>query len=255
MRILISPAKSLDFTPQTIISKHTEAAYLGDSAFLIEQLRQLSASQIADLMDISPNLSELNYQRYKDWKLPFSTKNAKQAILAFNGDVYDGLAAKTFEKQDFTFAQTHLRILSGLYGLLKPLDLIQPYRLEMGTSLQTSKGKDLYEFWGHRITEALNTDFENEKNPVLINLASNEYFKVIRAKELKARILNISFKEYKNGEYKIVSFFAKKARGLMAAYIIRNRIKDIEKIKAFDSEGYGYHARLSKENEWIFVRG
>lgn len=254
MLIVISPAKTLDFETPSTTKKTTEPDFLDQSAALIKTLRQLSPADISGLMGISDKLGLLNFDRYRDWQRPFTADNAKQAILAFKGDVYTGLEAETFTAGDFTFAQKHLRILSGLYGLLRPLDLIQPYRLEMGTRLATDRGANLYEFWGDTITRAINEQLPSRGERVLVNLASNEYFKAVKPKVLEAQVITPVFKDWKNGQYKIISFFAKKARGMMSAYIIKNRLTDAEQIKCFDTAGYGYQPDLSNEREWVFTR-
>ncbi len=254
MLMLISPAKKLDVETPPVIKKSTQATMLDDAELLIDELRKLAPQDVSALMGISDKLGLLNYQRYQDWQQPFSGDNAKQALLSFKGDVYVGLDAESFSSQDFSFAQKHLRILSGLYGLLRPLDLMQAYRLEMGTRFQNSRGKDLYQFWGSKITDEINSQLKNNKSDHLVNLASNEYFKSVKPKELKSEIITPIFKDCKNGQYKIISFYAKKARGLMANYIIKNKITQAEDIKAFDLEGYEYSEALSKGNDWIFTR-
>jgi cytoplasmic iron level regulating protein YaaA (DUF328/UPF0246 family) len=254
MLLVISPAKTLDFETRPTIKKHSQPAFLEQSAQLIEQLRELNPDRISALMDISANLGELNHHRFMNWSLPFRKSNAKQALLAFRGDVYVGLNADSFNDEDFAFAQKHLRILSGLYGLLKPLDLIQPYRLEMGTAFSNRGGKNLYEFWGDTLTQALNADLRRNKARVLVNLASGEYFKAVHPKLLAAEVITPIFKERKGDAYKIVSFFAKKARGLMSAYIIRERLTDVEAIKRFTLAGYRYNAGQSDARNWIFTR-
>jgi len=205
-------------------------------------------------MKVSTKIADLNFDRYEAWKKPFTPKNAKQAILAFKGDVYTGLDAESFKADDFKFAQNHLRVLSGLYGLLRPLDLMQPYRLEMGTKLDTEEGKNLYEFWGSDITQGLNKQLKKIKSDTLINLASNEYFKSVKSKELNATIITPAFKEYKNGEYKMIGIYAKKARGLLSRYIIKNMLSDPEDFKSFNEEGYRFNKTLSKGNNWVFTR-
>ena len=254
MLMVISPAKTLDFSPRDY-SDFTIPAKLDQSQELVEQLRELSSADIGTLMKISPKLSDLNYQRFQDFELPFSTDNAKPALLAFKGDVYKGIDTATYEPEDLNFAQKHLRILSGLYGILRPLDLMQPYRLEMGTKFKNSKGKNLYEFWGSQIAELVDEALEGQSENVLVNLASNEYFKAIDKKQLQAKLLNIAFKEHKNGSYKVVAIHAKRARGLMVDYVVRNRIETTEALKGFDSEGYTYREDLSSESEWVFARG
>ena len=254
MLVVISPAKSLDYETPVKIRKFTQADFLEDSAQLISQLKNLSPAQVSSLMSISPNLGELNQSRFNSWHMPFTKDNARQALFAFKGDVYIGLDAYALSSADISFAQNHLRILSGLYGLLRPLDLIQPYRLEMGTSLKNSKRSSLYQFWGNKITDSLNHEFAADKNPVLVNLASNEYFKSVRTQRLHAQIISPVFKDYSNGQYKIVSFFAKKARGLMSAYIIKNRLKKAEDLLGFDIDGYRYSEKDSKTDAPMFLR-
>ncbi|MDM3870426.1 peroxide stress protein YaaA [Porticoccus sp. W117] len=254
MHIIISPAKTLDFETPSKANKHSQTEFLARSAKLIGELRQLAPQDISALMKVSDKIGQLNYDRFQSWKRPFTEKNAKQALLAFKGDVYTGLDAESFTQHDFNWAQKHLRILSGLYGLLKPLDLIQPYRLEMGTKFANQGGKNLYEFWGDALTDALNQELASEKKPVLINLASNEYFKAVNTKSLNAEIITPAFKDFKNGQYKMISFYAKKARGLMSAYIIKNRLKNPEEIKGFDTAGYYYSPEQSKGNTWVFLR-
>lgn len=254
MIIVISPAKTLDFETPAITQEHTQPDFLDDSAQLITELRKLEPDQIGQLMSISSKLALLNSNRYYAWKCPFNTDNAKQAVLAFKGDVYTGLDADTMSAAELAFSQSHLRILSGLYGVLRPLDLIQPYRLEMGTQFKNSRGNNLYEFWGEKITQALNQDLEKQATDILINLASNEYFQSIQTHKLNARIITPVFKDEKNGVYKIISFFAKKARGLMSRYIIQNRLSNPEDIKHFDVAGYQFSEEASDKDEWIFTR-
>lgn len=254
MLMVISPAKTLDFETAATTSEYSIPDFLDDSALLIEQLRTLSPPQVSELMGISDKLGDLNFGRYLNWQRNFTPDNAKPALLAFKGDVYTGLDAEGLSKADLKWAQQHLRILSGLYGLLRPLDLMQPYRLEMGTKLANGRGKNLYDFWGNKITDTLNQLQAKETLPILINLASNEYFKSVQEKKLEAEIITPVFKDWKGDKYKIISFYAKKARGLMAAYIIRNRIDDVEQIKGFDSEGYVYNPAMSSASEWVFTR-
>ena len=253
MLIVISPAKTLDFDTPPATLEYSQPEYLDQSVLLIEQLSQYSTREIAALMKLSDKLAELNLARYQAWQSPFSLDNAKQAVLAFKGDVYTGLDADSLDERSFEFAQQHLRILSGLYGLLRPLDLIQPYRLEMGTKIQNSRGKDLYQFWGSQLRKALEAE-SAFTDGILINLASNEYFKALEAKKLKARIITPVFKDWKNDQYKMISFYAKKARGLLSRYIIDHNIDEPEQIKSFESEGYRYNADMSKENDWVFIR-
>jgi len=254
MLIVISPAKTLDYETPATTDLHTTPEFLDRSEALIKDLRKLSPPQVSELMGISTKLGDLNFGRYLDWSLPFTPANAKQAVLAFKGDVYTGLQAQTLTKKELKWAQDHLRILSGLYGLLRPLDLMQPYRLEMGTRFGVGKAANLYEFWGDRITESLNEILAKQRKPVLINLASEEYFKSVRPQKLTADIITPVFKDMKGGKYKIISFYAKKARGMMAGYIIRNQLKDVEDIKQFDSAGYRYNAAMSSAREWVFIR-
>lgn len=254
MLLVISPAKNLDYDTPAITEHYTQPQHLAHSKQLIEQLRSYSVQDIAELMKLSDKLSALNVARYESWSESFTQDNAKQAMLAFNGDVYSGLNAADFDDDDLAFTQQHLRILSGLYGVLKPLDLMQPYRLEMGTKLNNSRGKDLYAFWGDIITEDLNQTLAEQPTPVLINLASNEYFKAVKPKVLNARIITPVFKDWKNGQYKIISFYAKKARGLMCRYAIKNKIEDAEQLKQFDLAGYQYDENLSKNDTWVFTR-
>lgn len=254
MLLLISPAKTLDFETPAQTSVATQPDFLAHSQQLINELQQLSPLEVSALMKISAKLGDLNFGRFLNWHLPFTPENAKQAVLAFKGDVYTGMDAASFTKGDFTFAQKHLRILSGLYGLLRPLDLIQPYRLEMGTRFTNSRGKDLYQFWGDIITDQLNRELSSSRHKTVINLASNEYFHAVNVKRLDAEIITPVFKDRKNGQYKIISFYAKKARGMMSAYIIQNRITDIDAIRNFDCEGYRYSEASSSANEWVFTR-
>ena len=254
MLIVISPAKTLDFDSASVTEKHSKPDFLRYSEQLIDVMRDKSPDEISSLMGISSKLADLNYQRYADWHTPFTPANAKQAILAFKGDVYMGLEVGAYSERDFDFAQKHLRILSGLYGLLRPLDLIQPYRLEMGTSVSNPKGKDLYEFWGKRLTNALNCELGHEKPKVLVNLASQEYWGAIQADAIDARIVTPNFKDWKNGKYKFISFHAKKARGMMAKYLIKNRVKSVKQAQAFDAAGYAFNPELSDGDDWIFTR-
>jgi cytoplasmic iron level regulating protein YaaA (DUF328/UPF0246 family) len=251
---LISPAKTLDFVSPPKTAKFTQPQFLDHSHELINDLRQLTPPQVSTLMDISEKLGELNAQRFLEWQTPFTPHNAKQALLAFKGDVYTGMEAENFSTNDFTFAQQHLRILSGLYGLLRPLDLIQPYRLEMGTGFANKRGKNLYHFWGDIITDQLNQELDTKKERVLVNLASNEYWSAVNTRKLHAEVITPVFKDCKNGQYKIISFFAKKARGMMSAYIIRNKLKKVDAIKGFNTAGYRYDERTSSPKEWVFLR-
>jgi hypothetical protein len=254
MLTVISPAKTLDFESAPITQKTSKPNFLTQSKQLVGIMRQQSPKALVKLMGISPKLAELNIQRFHDWKPPFTPSNAKQALLAFKGDVYMGLDAEQFNSRDFTFAQKNLRILSGLYGLLRPLDLIQPYRLEMGTKLPTKRGRDLYDFWGDNITNCLVNEMSAHRNKTLVNLASNEYFKSINPALLPARLVTPVFKDYSKGRYKILSFFAKKARGAMAGFIVKNRINKPEDLKDFDVDGYRFNADLSIDDQWVFTR-
>ncbi|MDE1463990.1 peroxide stress protein YaaA [Spartinivicinus poritis] len=253
MLAVISPAKTLDFETSPTTHTYTQPELSKQSEVLVKVLRQYSPDQLAQLMKLSDKLAGLNAARFNEWYLPFTPDNAKQAVLAFKGDVYTGLEAESFTEKQFEFAQQHLRILSGLYGLLRPLDLIQPYRLEMGTKLENPNGKDLYQFWDDQITQQLNSQLANVKGP-LINLASNEYFKSIKSQLLDADIITPVFKDWKNGQYKVISFLAKKARGMMVNYLVKNKIKNPEKLKQFDLAGYQYQPDLSSTKEWIFTR-
>ena len=253
MLMVISPAKTLDFDTAPVTKTFTQPRFLDNARQLIEQLREMSTAEIASLMKLSDKLAGLNAARYESWQTPFKPDNAKQAVLAFKGDVYTGLDAETLDEAGFDFAQQHLRILSGLYGVLKPLDLIQPYRLEMGTKLANRQGKDLYAFWGSTLRESLQKE-AGLKDGVLINLASNEYFKAIEAKQLNARIITPVFKDWKNGQYKMISFYAKKARGLKSLYIIDHKLDQPEAIKNFDYDGYRFNEDMSKGDDWVFIR-
>jgi cytoplasmic iron level regulating protein YaaA (DUF328/UPF0246 family) len=253
MLIIVSPAKTLDYESPVPTRTATTPDFLEDSRELIDQLKRLEPHQVSNLMGISAKLGELNAQRFQGWKTPFNQDNARQAALAFKGDVYTGLGAYEFSDQDFEFAQAHMRILSGLYGLLRPLDLMQPYRLEMGTRFENPRGKDLYAFWGDKLTDALNQQLAADDG-MLINLASNEYFKAVKRKKLKGTVITPQFRDWKNGQYKMISFYAKKARGLMSAYIIRNRLTRLDDLKGFDSEGYAFNPELSEGNGWVFTR-
>jgi len=254
MLSVISPAKSLDFETPATTAHHTQPDYLERSQELIEILRDYSPQRLSELMGISDKLAGLNAARFADWQPPFTPGNAKPAAQAFQGDVYQGLAADSFSDADNAFAQEHLRILSGLYGLLRPLDLIQPYRLEMGTKLENPAGKDLYAFWKPLLTEALDRAVAESGSPVLVNLASNEYFKAIDAKRLSARVVTPVFKDEKNGKLKIISFYAKKARGLMVAWIVRERLDTPDGLKDFNVAGYRYDAPLSEGDTLVFTR-
>jgi len=253
MLMVISPAKTLDYDGPS--SPHfTLPAVLDQSEALVNELSGYDAAQLSALMKISDKLAALNEQRFQDFQTPFTPDNAKQALLVFKGDVYRGMKVADYSEADLTFAQDHLRILSGLYGILRPLDLMQPYRLEMGTKLATEKGKNLYEFWGSAIAELINDALKDHDEPCLVNLASNEYFKSVDRKALKARVLNIAFKENKNGVYKIIAIHAKRARGLMVDYVVREKITKPEAMQGFDTEGYTFRKELSDPDTWVFCR-
>jgi len=250
MHILISPAKTLDMDATIVLPKTTLSPFEKDSAALIKDLKKLKTNDIQDLMKVSPKIAELNAERFNNWSLPFDATNAKAAIYAFKGDVYTGLDADSLSEDDMDFAQEHLSILSGLYGLLCPLDLMQAYRLEMGTKFANKKGKNLYEFWGSKITKEIN----NREQDIVINLASNEYFKAVDKKVLKAEIITPVFKDEKNGVLKVISFFAKKARGMMTRFIIQNHITNVEDLKNFNLGSYAFSEALSTDKEWVFTR-
>ncbi len=254
MLLVVSPAKKLDFDAPLATHEFSQPTLLEHSELLMARCVKLAPEQIASLMKLSDKLAGLNAARFGEWSLPFTPDNARQAILAFNGDVYTGLDANSFSEADFNFAQKHFRILSGLYGLLKPLDLMQAYRLEMGTKLDNVRGDNLYQFWDDIISKTLNQALAEQGDNVLINLASNEYFKAVNKKTLNADIITPQFKDWKNGQYKMISFFAKKARGLMARYIIQNQLTDVERLKNFDLAGYEFNADFSQGNEWVFTR-
>ncbi|WP_237386827.1 peroxide stress protein YaaA [Xenorhabdus sp. Sc-CR9] len=254
MLITISPAKTLDYESTLPTEKYSQPELLEESQQLIDVCQTLTPSQISSLMSISDKLAGLNAARFGEWQPNFSPENARQAILAFKGDVYTGMQAETFSAEDFDFAQTHLRILSGLYGVLRPLDLMQPYRLEMGIKLENPRGKDLYKFWGDRITENLNAALKQQGDDVLVNLASDEYFKSVNSKKLAAKIIKPVFLDEKNGKYKVISFYAKKARGLMSRFIIQNQLADPVRLVEFNLEGYAFDESLSKGNELVFKR-
>lgn len=258
MILVISPAKALDYETPPTTATFTQPDFLDQSAELIDILREKSPAQIAELMSLSDQLSSLNVARYASWSRPFAADNAKQALLAFNGDVYEGLDATSLTEADLAWAQDHLRILSGLYGVLRPLDLMQAYRLEMGTRLASPRGKNLYEFWGERITDELNRLLAREEDAgrerVLVNLASDEYFKSVKPKKLKGRIVTPVFEDWKGGRYKIISFYAKRARGLMSRYVITRRIDEVEALQGFDAEGYAFAADASDADTLVFRR-
>lgn len=254
MLIVLSPAKTLDFTTPPNTDKHSLPQFLGRSAELIKILRRYAPAQIASLMRISDPLAALNAERYAAWSKKFTLENSRQAVLAFDGDVYGGLDARSMNIDELGYAQSHVRILSGLYGLLRPFDLMQPYRLEMGTRLATARGKDLYAFWGHMLTKSLDQELTERRSKALINLASEEYFKAVRPDKLSVPVITPVFEDWKNGQYKIISFYAKRARGLMARYASVNGITDPERLKHFDMEGYVFDGSSSSDRRWIFNR-
>jgi cytoplasmic iron level regulating protein YaaA (DUF328/UPF0246 family) len=254
MLFLLSPAKSLDYDTPAEGVPHTLPQFVSQSAELIEVLKHKTPAEISQLMDLSDNLAALNVARYEAWRPKFSQKNSKQAVLAFNGDVYEGLDAKSLKLKDLEWAQEHVCILSGLYGVLRPLDWMQPYRLEMGTALANPRGQNLYHFWGDGIAQHLNKQLATHKTPVVINLASQEYFKAVDRKVLNARVIDCVFEDYKGGKYKVISFFAKRARGLLARYAIEKKIQNPEKLKDFKVEGYAYLASESDDNRLVFRR-
>ncbi len=250
MIVLLSPAKNLNFNTQNITKRHTQPQFLEDSKKIMHKLQRLTKKQIEELMSINPKLTELNYQRFKQWHLPFTEDNAMQSVFAFNGEVYNGLKSRNLSEDDVLFAQKHVRILSGLHGILRPLDLIQPYRLEMGTHLSVDRKKDLYQFWGTKIIENIKKDNSSD---VLINLASNEYFKAV-GRYHKFRVIQPVFKDLRKGEYKTITIYMKKARGMMARFIIKERIKNPEDLKHFEEDGYFFNINMSEGDEWVFTR-
>lgn len=254
MLFVISPAKALDYETPPHVPTHTQPLFVPQASELIEVLREKSPQQIAELMDLSDTLSGLNVARYQAWRPTFTAKNAKQAVLAFNGDVYEGLDAKSLSATQLDWLQQRLCILSGLYGVLRPLDLMQPYRLEMGTRLATAKGKNLYQFWGRQIAEHLNERVQAQKAPVLVNLASEEYFKSVDRKALLPRVVSCVFEERKGAGYKVISFAAKRARGLMVRYAVEHGVERVEQLKGFDAEGYAYVPAASEPDRLVFRR-
>ncbi|MEQ1412155.1 peroxide stress protein YaaA [Acinetobacter indicus] len=254
MLALISPAKTLDYESALPTDSHTLPRLLAHSQELIDVSRTLSASEIANLMSVSEKIANLNVERFRDWQADFDFSNARQALFAFKGDVYTGLDAYSLKDQDIDYAQQHLRMLSGLYGLLRPLDLMMPYRLEMGTKLKNPRGSNLYEFWGTIITDLINEDLAAAQSELLVNIASDEYYKSVQEAKIQAEIIKPVFLDQKNGKYKVISFYAKKARGLMARFIIENKLERAEDLKAFNSEGYYFDADSSLKGELVFKR-
>ena len=254
MFVLLSPAKKLDFTTEVPCIEHTECVFLSQAQELIDIAKTLSCTDLEKMMKISPKLSELNRDRFHLWARPFTPRNAKQACFAFNGDTYAGLDSYTLDEDTLKYSQNHIGILSGLYGLLRPLDLIQPYRLEMGTNFPNAKGSNLYDFWRSSIANRINTVVQNHSSPCVINCASNEYFKAVDTEQLHCPVIDIQFKEVKEGKAKIVSFSAKKARGMMARYIVNNRIENIEGVKKFNTGGYEFMEEHSTDETLVFYR-
>lgn len=254
MLTVISPAKTLDFDTPPTTRKATQPQFIDRASLLVEDARELSPDDIRSLMGVSENIAALNHARFMNWAAPFSLENAKQSVLAFKGDVYTGLEAESLSTGQLSFAQKHLGILSGLYGLLRPLDLMQPYRLEMGLKFANSGGKNLYEFWGNDITDALQKQLKKSGSKVLVNLASNEYFKAVKARDLDADIVTPVFKDLKGDKYKIISFYAKKARGQMARFIIENELNEPNGLKKFKTDGYRYNKAESTARELVFTR-
>ncbi|RIA08919.1 hypothetical protein OE09_0744 [Flavobacteriaceae bacterium MAR_2010_72] len=252
MKLVLSPAKSLDYESKLPTAKWSEACFLNEAERLNKLLKKKSARSLSKLMGISPNLGQLNYERNQEWSLPFTNDNARQAIYAFSGDVYRGLDAYTIDVKKLDKLQDTVRIISGLYGILKPLDLVQPYRLEMGTKFPVGKNKNLYEFWQKQITQALNDELEDGE--LFLNLASNEYFKAIDTKALKVPVVTATFKDFKNGEYKAIMTYAKLARGYMTRFIIDTNAQTLDDVKAFNYEGYGYSEPMSSDTELVFIR-
>jgi len=254
MIITLSPSKGQDFDTATPSKLFTLPEQLDDSQLLINEAKKLDMKAVRELMDVSENISNLNVQRFQDWQLPFTPQNAKAALYAFKGDVYSGIEKDKYDDGDLAYAQDHLRILSGLYGALRPMDLIQPYRLEMKTKLENPRGENLYQFWGERITSKLNESLQEQEEKTLVNLASNEYYKSVKPKLIDGRILNVSFKEEKDGKSRILAVYAKKARGMMTDFILRNRIEHAEDIKDFGTANYKFSKAESSDDNWVFTR-
>ena len=254
MFFVLSPAKNLNEKAPAPVKEFTQPDLLAEAEILMRQLRELAPQQIAELMHVSDKIALLNAERNAEWHTPFTPDNAKQAVFMFNGDVYEGIAADTLKPEQIQYLQQHVRLLSGLYGILRPLDLMQPYRLEMGTAFANTRGKNLYEFWGDIITDLLNDTLAQAGSDILVNLASQEYFKSVNTQKLKARLITPAFKDEKNGKYTIISFYAKRARGLMVRYAAEHNITDPEMLKNFDYEGYSFNAAASNESEWVFMR-
>ena len=251
----MNSSKTLDFQQKAAISKHTIPELKKDADLLVKKLKKLTAAELSKLLKTSEKLTELNVARYAGWQTDIKKSNAKQALLAFKGDIYSGMEVDDYKIKDFNFAQKHVRILSGLYGILRPLDLIQPYRLEMATTLATTRGKNLYAFWGTKINEILKALLKQDKSGTLVNLCSMEYFKAIRSDLLNAKVITPAFKEFRDGNYRFVTLYAKKARGMMCNYIIRNHLKEVNNLKSFDVEGYHFNKKESSDSDWVFTRG
>lgn len=251
----MNSSKTLDFQQKVRISKHTLPELQNDADHLVKRLGQLSTADFSKLLKTSEKLTRLNMERYANWQNPPRTPNAKQALLAFKGDIYSGMEVDDYKIKEFNFAQKHVRILSGLYGILRPLDLIQPYRLEMATKLATTRGKNIYDFWGTRINEILKALLKKEKSDALVNLCSMEYFKAIKSDRLDVEVITPAFKEFRDGAYRFITLYAKKARGMMCNYIIRNHLTDVDAIKSFNVAGYRFNQTISTENDWVFTRG
>lgn len=254
MLIVLSPAKTIDFEKAPVLKQHSQPDFTNDAETLVKLLKKYKPDELMDLMSVSDKLAALNHARFKVWNKNVDMTTDRQAICAFRGDVYTGLNVDDWSVNDFAFAQEHIRILSGLYGVLRPLDYIKPYRLEMGIKLQNKKGENLYRYWDGKINKTIQTQLNAQGDHVLINLASNEYYKAVQEKKLNAEIITPVFKDFKNGEYKLISFFAKKARGMMSRYIIKNQLTKPEQIKEFAVDGYYYNDKLTKGNQWVFTR-
>ena len=254
MLITLSPSKGQDFEVALPTSMHTQPRQLNDSQLLIDELKKYDVADVRQMMSVSENIAALNVERFHTFTRPFNQNNAKPALFAFKGDVYSGIEKDQYSEEDLQYAQDHLRILSGLYGALRPMDLIQPYRLEMKTKLDNPRGSNLYQFWDERITDSLNNDLETQQEATLINLASNEYFKAVKPKKLQGRLLNIAFKETKGDKTRVIAVFAKRARGMMTDFILRNRIENSPDLKEFNQAGYEYSPSASTENQWVFTR-
>ena len=255
MLILISPAKTLDYSVDIPNIETTAIPFPKESLDLVNHLKKLKVKDIQSLMGISPKLAQLNFERFQEYKEPSDKEDVKPSIFVFKGDVFQGINIDSYNLDDLLYMQDHLRILSGLYGVLRPLDAILPYRLEMGTKLETKKFKHLYDFWGDKIHNKVSNDLAEQGDRIIVNLASNEYYKSVKAKNLNAEIITPQFKDFKNGQYKMISFFAKKARGLMTSYIMKNRIENPNELKLFDMDGYSYNDQLTEGNNWVFTRG